>query len=141
MGLTAHNWSRITSLPHEPNWELEVTSQFAQLDGNLVPGFHLGSSLVQRDLAAPTRRAQDMSHRGEGKAVLVISQVSHNLSVSLSNHYSVKNLKLTQVEHACSHKIPPPPSNLLLSGNSPSPSATLDWELREILNSLILAPY
>ena len=59
-------------------------------------------STVQRDLAAPTRRAKDMSHRGEGKAVLVISQFSHNLSVSLSNHYSAKNLKLTQVEHACS---------------------------------------
>ena len=42
--------------------------------------------------------AQDMSHRGEGKA----SQLSHNLSVSLSNYYSAKNLKLTQVEHACS---------------------------------------
>ena len=45
-----------------------------------------------------------MSHRGEGKAVLVISQFSHNLSVSLSNYYSAKNLKLTQVEHACSDK-------------------------------------
>ena len=43
-----------------------------------------------------------MSHRGEGKAVLVISQFSHNLSVSLSNHYSAKNPKLTQVEHTCS---------------------------------------
>ena len=30
-----------------------------------------------------TRRAQDMSHRGEGKAVLAINQFSHNLSVSL----------------------------------------------------------
>ena len=43
--------------------------------------------------------------RGEGKAVLVMSQFSHNLSVSLSNYYSAKNLKLTQVEHACS--LPP----------------------------------
>ena len=36
------------------------------------------------DLAAPTRCAQDMSHRGEGKVVLLISQFSHNLSVSLN---------------------------------------------------------
>ena len=43
-----------------------------------------------------------MSHWGEGKAVLVISQFSHNLSVSLSNYYSAKNPKLTQVEHTCS---------------------------------------
>ena len=43
-----------------------------------------------------------MSHRGEGKAVLVISHFSHNLSVSLSNYCSAKNPKLTQVEHACS---------------------------------------
>ena len=32
-----------------------------------------------------------MSHQGEGKAVLVISQFSHNLSVFLSNYYSAKN--------------------------------------------------
>ena len=36
----------------------------------------------------PTRRAQDMSHRGEGKAVLVICQFSHNLSVSLNKPHS-----------------------------------------------------
>ena len=46
-----------------------------------------------------------VSHRGEGKAVLVTSQFSHNLSVSLSNYCSAKNLKLTQVEHACSMPI------------------------------------
>ena len=39
---------------------------------------------MQRDLTVPTRRVQDMSHRGEGKAVLVISQFSHNLSASLT---------------------------------------------------------
>ena len=43
-----------------------------------------------------------MSHQGEGNAVLVISQFSHNLSVSLNNANTAKNLKLTQVEHACS---------------------------------------
>ena len=43
-----------------------------------------------------------MSHRGEGNAVLVISQISHNLSVSLNNTDMAKNLKLMQVEHACS---------------------------------------
>ena len=47
-------------------------------------------------------RAGHVASRG-GKAVLVISQFSHNLSVSLSNHYSAKNPKLTQVEHTCSH--------------------------------------
>ena len=51
---------------------------------------------------SPTRRVQDMSHRREGKAVLLISQFSHNLSVSLQSNHLVKNLKLTQVEHACS---------------------------------------
>ena len=40
--------------------------------------------------------------RGEGKAVLVISQFLHNLPVSLNNKNTAKNLKLTQVEHACS---------------------------------------
>ena len=52
--------------------------------------------------------AQDMSHRGEGNAVLVISQFSHNLSVSLNNASAAKNLKLTQVEHACSPNIETP---------------------------------
>ena len=56
-------------------------------------------SLVQRDLAAPTRRAKDMSHQGEGNAVLVISQFSHNLSVSLNNTNTAGS---SQVEHACS---------------------------------------
>ena len=70
---------------------------------SVVNSSHLiALSLVQRDLTAPTRCVQEMSHRGEGKAVLVTSQFSHNLSVSLSNHCSAKNLKLTQVEHACS---------------------------------------
>ena len=42
--------------------------------------------------------AQDMSH-GEGNAVLVASQFSHNLSVlSLNNTNTAKNLKLAQVE-------------------------------------------
>ena len=45
---------------------------------------------------------QDTLHRGEGKAVLVTSQFSHNLPVSLNNKNTAKNLKLTQVEHACS---------------------------------------
>ena len=46
--------------------------------------------------------AQDMSHRGEGNAVLATSQFFHNLPVSLNNTNTAKNLKLTQVEHACS---------------------------------------
>ena len=46
--------------------------------------------------------AQGMSHGGEGNAVLAISQFSHNLSVSLNNTNTAKNLKLAQVEHACS---------------------------------------
>ena len=41
--------------------------------------------LVWCDLAAPTRCTQDMLHRGEGNAVLAISQFSHKLSVSLNN--------------------------------------------------------
>ena len=59
-------------------------------------------SLVQHDLAAPTRCAWFMTHRGEGNLVLVVSQFSHNISVSLNNTNKGKNLKLTQVEHACS---------------------------------------
>ena len=56
--------------------------------GDASSNYPIGSAVefvhkVQRDLAAPTRRAQDMSHQGEGKAVLVISHFSHNLSVSL----------------------------------------------------------
>ena len=57
---------------------------------------------VAGDLAVPTRCVQDMSHLGEGNVVLAISQFSHNLSVSLNNTNAAKNLKLTQVEHACS---------------------------------------
>ena len=57
-----------------------------------------------------TRRAQDMSHRGEGKAVLVIGQFSHNLSVSLNKrhskepeaHASAGAHLLRFKEHACS---------------------------------------
>ena len=45
-----------------------------------------------------------MSHQGEGNAVLATSQFSHNLSVSLNNTNKAKNLKLTQVEHACSRR-------------------------------------
>ena len=37
-----------------------------------------------------------------GKAVLVISQFSHNPPVSLNNMNTAKNPKLTQVEHTCS---------------------------------------
>ena len=37
-----------------------------------------------------------------GKAALVTSQFSHNLPVSLNIKNTAKNLKLTQVEHACS---------------------------------------
>ena len=34
--MTPTNCSRITSLPHEPNWELEVTSSFLTLDWDLI---------------------------------------------------------------------------------------------------------
>ena len=63
-------------------------------------------SLVQRDLNAPTRHAQDTLHPGEGNAALVISQFSYNLPVSLNNTNTAKNLELTQVEHACSPVVP-----------------------------------
>ena len=41
-----------------------------------------------------------MSHQGEGKVVLGISEFSHNLSVSLDNTNTTKNLKLTEVEQS-----------------------------------------
>ena len=34
--MTPTNCSRITSLPHEPNWELEATSSFLTLDWDLI---------------------------------------------------------------------------------------------------------
>ena len=54
-------------------------------------------------------QTKPLQHGGEGKAVLVISQFSHNLSVSLNNTNTAKNLKLTQVEHACSQHCSPSP--------------------------------
>ena len=53
-------------------------------------------------ITSPTAlRTGHVTSRG-GKAVLVISQFSHNLPVSLKQQNTAKNLKLTQVEHACS---------------------------------------
>ena len=34
--MTPTNCSRITSLPHEPNWELEATSSFLMWDRDLI---------------------------------------------------------------------------------------------------------
>ena len=59
-----------------------------------------------------------MSHRGEGNAVLVISQFSHNLSVSLNNTNTAKNLKHTQVEHACSFYRSPVVGAVILFSNN-----------------------
>ena len=58
--------------------------------------------MVQDLLTAPHRaRLEHVAWTG-GKAVLVTSQFSHNLPVSLNIKNTAKNLKLTQVEHACS---------------------------------------
>ena len=65
--------------------------------------FHSGTKTSSHD---NHMLSQDMSHRGEGNVVLAISQFSHNLSVSLNNTTAAKNLKLTQVEHACSRQDP-----------------------------------
>ena len=83
--------------------DLNAFVPFQECADSLMSAF-VCSSCAVCDSSAPLQsaRAQDMSHRGEGKAVLVISQFSHNLLVSLNNTNTAKNLKLTQVEHACS---------------------------------------
>ena len=42
------------SLPHEPNWGLEVTSSFIDLDRKWVARFHFRSDLKVRFLSQPT---------------------------------------------------------------------------------------
>ena len=57
--------------------------------------------MIQDLTASHQARLGHVSSTG-GKAVLVTSQFSHNLPVSLNIKNTAKNLKLTQVEHACS---------------------------------------
>ena len=68
--------------------DLNAFVPFQECADSLMSAF-VCSSCAVCDSSAPLQsaRAQDMSHRGEGKAVLVISQLSHSLSVSLNNKH------------------------------------------------------